>query len=486
MVPFINSFCLTLMHSLWQALLLWGLYKGFRLLYSKQSPGFYRNLLFVILASQFVISIFSFIIIYTGSYSETSLNTAPGYTNLYEYTPLLQKLAPWIFSIYCIAVLYKSGQVYLNWKFFRNHCLADIMKPSPEIKVFTALRAMEFGIGKKVSIWYSNRIQSPLTVGFLKPVILLPVALVNNLSTKETEALILHELTHIKNNDYLLNWLLIFSDHAYFFNPFMSIICREISVQRELQCDVQVLRFYSDQLAYADTLLKTARFASQPLVFQMAATGRSEELLRRIRFFTGNNLEFRTNRKAGFTSVFLLMAVVVFTLIGAVTFRQSPLVNTSTTIQLPVNVSSAIPDRLNKEIKAGNTVAASPAGVLINLSDPEDLIKNDHKPATASTKDAVSRTIDTEPITDEPVDIAPMIEENMAFPVAALETENDKEIIIKEEASGSGETISRAYKMTYKDGEWIPKLLWILTEQKPAADSSAMPPQIKSVFPLQQ
>jgi len=57
-------------------------------------------------------------------------------------------------------------------------------------------------------------------------------------------------------------------------------------------------------------------------------------------------------------------------------------------------------------------------------------------------------------------------EENYVSPVAAIES-NNKEVIIKEENSETGETITKAYRMRYKDGEWTPELLWMLTETRP-------------------
>ncbi|MBK6635063.1 MAG: M48 family metalloprotease [Chitinophagaceae bacterium] len=51
---------------------------------------------------------------------------------------------------------------------------------------------------------------------FFKPVILLPVALVNNISTQQAETLILHELAHIRTNDYLLNWFLLTAETLFF------------------------------------------------------------------------------------------------------------------------------------------------------------------------------------------------------------------------------------------------------------------------------
>ena len=88
------------------------------------------------------------------------------------------------------------------WHHKLNKYATNFLKPKVQHKLFATLKAAEFGINKKIQLWYSNNIQVPITFGFLKPIILLPIGLVANLSDKDVEAIILHELTHIKHNNY--------------------------------------------------------------------------------------------------------------------------------------------------------------------------------------------------------------------------------------------------------------------------------------------
>ena len=54
-------------------------------------------------------------------------------------------------------------------------------KPPVDIRLFTKAKAIELGIKRQVNIWLSEHIQSPMTFGYFKPVILLPVALLNHI-----------------------------------------------------------------------------------------------------------------------------------------------------------------------------------------------------------------------------------------------------------------------------------------------------------------
>jgi len=100
-----------------------------------------------------------------------------------------------------------------------------------------------FSLRKKVSIYLSWKINCPLTIGFLKPVILIPVAAVNYLTPEQMEAVILHELAHIKRADYFLFLLQSVIDKIFFFNIFSKMLGDIIERERENACDDWVLQF---------------------------------------------------------------------------------------------------------------------------------------------------------------------------------------------------------------------------------------------------
>ncbi|MBK7558684.1 MAG: M56 family metallopeptidase [Chitinophagaceae bacterium] len=154
-----------------------------------------------------------------------------------------QQVTPWLFSAYICIIAFKMIKAMYTWYHFKQLYRSGLQKPSVEFKLFTTLKAHQFGIKRKVTIWLSQSINTPVTFGFFKPVILLPVALVNNISTQQAETLILHELAHIRTNDYLLNWFLLTAETIFFFNPFVLSLCKHIRLEREKNCDLQVISF---------------------------------------------------------------------------------------------------------------------------------------------------------------------------------------------------------------------------------------------------
>ena len=165
--------------------------------------------------------------------------------------------------------------------------------------------------GKKIKIGISSTIVTPITFGWIEPIILLPIALVNQLSVKEIESIILHEWAHILRNDYLLNLMTSFVQLVLFFNPFTYLFNKEISLQREIACDSFVLSVSVEKLDYLNTLYKMAAgIRAKDLAIQntskwtMGFLNIPNELLYRVKFLTKTKrFNFIQSTKIMFTTI---------------------------------------------------------------------------------------------------------------------------------------------------------------------------------------
>jgi beta-lactamase regulating signal transducer with metallopeptidase domain len=140
------------------------------------------------------------------------------------------------------------------------------------------------GIRAHVSAYLSSLVRVPVTLGLLKPVILLPVAMVTQLTTAQIEAILVHELAHIRRKDYLLNLLITAMELLFFFNPFTRLLIGQLKNEREHCCDDAVLECRYDPHGYVSALLSLAR-QQQPTGIALAAIGGGGEqlLLQRAR-----------------------------------------------------------------------------------------------------------------------------------------------------------------------------------------------------------
>jgi bla regulator protein BlaR1 len=193
----------------------------------------------------------------------------------------IERFLPILVVLYGLGILMLSLRLTINLVNVKRLRNQGINLPSQAItEMLNGLVAAQ-DITQKVAIYISSKINVPATIGFLKPIILLPVASVNNLSTEELEAILIHELAHIKRNDYLLNIIQTVVETILFFNPFAWLISAQIRKEREYCCDDEVLTYTHYPIPYAKALANLETYRTQSLA--MGANGTGDHLLNRIK-----------------------------------------------------------------------------------------------------------------------------------------------------------------------------------------------------------
>ena len=109
-------------------------------------------------------------------------------------------------------------------------------------------------INQIVRYRYSNLVHSPITIGFFKPLILFPFQFFNQLDERQAEAILMHELAHIKRLDYLINLLQSLLDALFFYHPIAWMLSKEIRKFREYCCDDIAFNHGISKMEYAYTL----------------------------------------------------------------------------------------------------------------------------------------------------------------------------------------------------------------------------------------
>ena len=139
------------------------------------------------------------------------------------------------------------------------------------------------GIDKKVVLLQSGSVTMPVTFGFLKPAILVPLGMLANLPADQVDTILLHELAHIRRSDYLANLLLYFVEAIFFFNPGIRWLGWLIRQEREACCDDLVLAGTRDKNSYLEALVAFGELATGRTPMALALGGRRSDLLWRIR-----------------------------------------------------------------------------------------------------------------------------------------------------------------------------------------------------------
>lgn len=169
-------------------------------------------------------------------------------------------------------------------------------------------------ISRRVSIKVSALVESPMTVGFLKPVIYFPLGLISGFSTDELETILRHELAHIKRHDYLVNLFLVMLETLFFFNPIILLLVRDLRREMEYVCDDEVIQAH-DQFAYARALLKLQENSISYQV-AMAAQNNNSEFKNRVERMINPNKP-KAGSKMGLVVILLATLLVSSAFMGA-------------------------------------------------------------------------------------------------------------------------------------------------------------------------
>ncbi len=217
--------------------------------------------------------------------------------------------------IWMIGSIFCLGRAILGTLFL--HRIKHAAKPVPENwKQQMAKLVQMLKVRSQVVLKHSSAINVPMVVGIFNPVVLLPSFYFNHLSAQHLEAVLIHELIHIKRHDYLLNQIQVLIESLLFYHPVTWIIGRRIRQNREYICDDQVK--HNVQLSsYLETLYQIANFSTQNMQLAPALYNHKNELIMRVKRMLNRPIEDIHLKPIVYV---LLILVIVF---SQYAFRQS-------------------------------------------------------------------------------------------------------------------------------------------------------------------
>lgn len=163
-------------------------------------------------------------------------------------------LLAWLWCVGLVVMGARFGGSFFYLRTLRAHNNIAAISPVWEQQLKRLSGAL--GLRREVAIATSTRISSPLTLGSISPIILLPAGLLSGLSTAQVEAILVHELYHIKRRDYIINICQALVEVLLFYHPAIWHINNIIREERENCCDDQTLAFCGDAIAYARALTR--------------------------------------------------------------------------------------------------------------------------------------------------------------------------------------------------------------------------------------
>lgn len=309
----------SIFHSIWQGAIIFAILYAFLNIFPKLNAKWKHNLAFSALVITFISFCFTFFSIFRIPSSEAaypivmaiseqgmSLSGSYFFLKAEAYFPIL-------ISIYLIGIaiqLLVISKGYIQLKTLKKASTSVV--PNAWFAVFSQT-LHQLKIRKTVQFFLSEKVNVPLVIGYFKPVVLFPIALVNQLDLNQVEAILIHELSHIRRNDYALNLIKTMIETILFFNPFIWLTSRFIHIEREHACDDLVLRHTGTPLTYAHALLKLEILKDKHTpALSLAASGESQHLYQRIKRITNMKTSYINAKQQ--LLILTLIACTVFSI----------------------------------------------------------------------------------------------------------------------------------------------------------------------------
>lgn len=242
------------------------------------------------------------------SFLESTLHILNDYFN--QHLPLIVSL--WAMGMVFFLLRFLGGLIFLQH--LRSHRVQPL---SADWERKLQLISDQLGLKRSVQLLESALVKVPMVIGWMKPVILLPIGALNALSSQQVEAILAHELAHIKRHDYLLNIIRSVVEVLFYFNPAVWWLSAQIRTEREHCCDDMALEVCGDSLSYVRALVALQELNRSPGIgLAMTLVNKKPELLNRVRRIL-NQPKDKSDLMEKLLITCLLLVCLCFTFVNA-------------------------------------------------------------------------------------------------------------------------------------------------------------------------
>jgi hypothetical protein len=304
------------------------------------------------------------------------------------YIPVSSTFSRWIPTyVSGVYLLILAGRfIHYIFQYQKRYDLPNRVPVEPFIQSFTERFTRILGITKQVQVFLSVKTETAETSGFLKPLILLPLSLLTRLSSAQIEAILVHELYHIRRNDFLINIIATSFRSIFFFNPFAQLLYKALERERELACDDGVLELGYEPSVYAEALFSLEKFRHTEPGFSLAVDGKKPWLLmERIRRVLGKpTLEekgFNPKLFLGFGAAILFFGIQLLALPD---YRKFAAVG-----KLETPVHFEIADEKHTPVELGYEIKPAPKKLIVTSPASRLIVKKKVKQVTTPVNNDV-------------------------------------------------------------------------------------------------
>ena len=253
---------------------------------------------------------------------------------LADFIGTLTALAPLLTWSYFLGVLFMTVRLTVGLRGGQSLRHDSILVDDAGLLAMVREQAARVGLRCAPAIAYCEQISIPIVIGIVRPMILLPATLVSGLSPDQLQALITHELSHIRRYDLIVNLLQRMIEAVLFFHPAVWFVSRRISMERENVADDAVVAAGWPPIRYADALVRMAELSSKVRtsnvaiqVAALAASGNSSSEFKRrvVRLLDGSSSsQLRLSRGGSLAMLLVTVLLMAAPLLVQLSANDSP------------------------------------------------------------------------------------------------------------------------------------------------------------------
>ncbi len=323
MQDLINVLGWTLVHFLWQGL---GIGLAYWLVCRFTPPGnallrYWAGMLAFLVAA--IIPVVTFVIYWNSATTDVSVQAyvSPivpmggdlSFSALQLLRISMEPALPFVVVLWSLGVALLSARALLGWIGAHRLVSLGTSKVDDSLQAIFQRLMSNLEIQQCVRILRSSLVTVPTVIGWVRPVILLPVAVINRLPRDQLEMIIAHELGHIRRWDYLFNLLQVVIETLFFYHPAIRWMSKQVRQEREHCCDDLVIAQCNQPALYARALanLEIMRDAPVPAM-AMAATG--GDLIQRLHRIIRKDMP---GKQSGFAQLVVMLGVATLVSVSA-------------------------------------------------------------------------------------------------------------------------------------------------------------------------
>jgi bla regulator protein blaR1 len=332
---FVDHLGWTLVHASWQALVFLGLYFMVFMGTTKAAIRYWAGI--ALQAAQLLASVATF------AYLSTRPN-ALVHQQIFmaQNMPITAFQAAIVFiktNLQLFVNLWSVGMLVLLVRLVLGYVTVYKLKTHPSNQANTELQNLsdslrsKMNLGQDVLLKITNQVSLPMIMGVFKPTILIPASLLTGFSTAQLEAIIAHELAHLKRHDFLINGIQSFIEILFFFHPAMWILGSQIRRERENCCDDIAVAYTNNKVLLAKSLVQLQEIGRTPSL-AMTFGNKKMSFVERIQRIVGINQPKSITKESIVIVLGLFLTFVAFAQTKPQEYKKAKKKETSKTFEI--------------------------------------------------------------------------------------------------------------------------------------------------------